>query len=57
MQDYLKSNGLSKAGAFTDKHHKAVRFSENFTKANLSFRPELAVAITAIIERIMMWNT
>ena len=57
VQDYLKSNGLSKAGAFTDKHHKAVRFSENFTKANLSFRPELAVAITAIIERIMMWNT
>jgi len=57
VQDYLRINGLSQASAFTDKHHKAVRFSENFTKAALSFRPELDVEMTAIIERLMMWNS
>jgi putative ATP-dependent endonuclease of OLD family len=57
VQDYLRNNRLSKADAFTDKHHKAVRFSENFTRANLSFRPELAVEMTEIVERLMKWNS
>ncbi|WP_095128727.1 ATP-dependent endonuclease [Pseudomonas sp. Irchel s3h14] len=57
VQDYLRNNHLSQAGSFTDKHHKAVKFSENFSKDNLSFRPELAVEMTAIIERLMMWNS
>lgn len=57
VQDYLRDNRLSIASAFTDKHHKAVRFSENFSKENLSFRPELAAEMNAIIERLMMWNS
>ncbi|CAI8961798.1 ATP-dependent nuclease [Pseudomonas sp. IT-P176] len=57
VQDYLRGNNLSKASAFTDKHHKAVKFTEAFTKENLSFRPELAVEMTAIIERLMKWNS
>ncbi|WP_095143150.1 ATP-dependent endonuclease [Pseudomonas sp. Irchel s3b6] len=57
VQDYMNHNRLSIAVAFADKHHKAVRFSENFSKENLSFRPELAVVMTEIIERLMMWNS
>lgn len=57
VQDYLRKNRLSTAAEFTDKHHKAVKFSENFSKANLSFRPELAAEMTAIIERLMIWNS
>lgn len=57
VQDYLKANKLSSATAFTDKHHKAVKFSENFSKENLSFRPELAVEMAAIIDRLRMWNS
>lgn len=57
VQDYLRSNNLSRAAEFTDKHHKAVKFSEAFSKENLSFRPELATEMTAIINRLMIWNS
>lgn len=57
IQDYLRNNNLSRAAEFTDKHHKAVKFSETFSKENLSFRPELSTEMTAIINRIMIWNS
>ncbi|WP_371916860.1 ATP-dependent endonuclease [Pseudomonas sp. B8(2017)] len=57
IQDYLKNNNLSRAAEFTDKHHKAVKFSEAFSKENLSFRPELSTEMTAIINRLMIWNS
>ncbi|MEJ5864679.1 ATP-binding protein [Pseudomonas farsensis] len=57
VQDYLKNNNLSRAAEFTDKHHKAVKFSETFSKENLSFRPELSMEMTAIINRLMIWNS
>nr|WP_228732782.1 AAA family ATPase [Pseudomonas sp. P42] len=57
VQDYLRSNDLSRAAEFTDKHHKAVKFSEAFSKENLSFRPELSTEMTAIINRLMIWNS
>lgn len=57
VQDYLKANNLSAASVFADKHHKAVRFSENFSKENLAFRPELAAEMGQIIDRLMVWNS
>ncbi|MDF3132779.1 ATP-dependent nuclease [Pseudomonas extremaustralis] len=57
VQDYLRNNNLSRAAEFTDKHHKAVKFSEAFSKDNLSFRPELGAEMTAIIQRLMIWNS
>lgn len=57
VQDYLRKHRLSEAAEFSGKHHKAVKYSDFFSKNNLSFRPELEVELNQIIERIMSWNS
>ncbi|WP_165392239.1 ATP-dependent nuclease [Pseudomonas tructae] len=57
IQDYLRDNNLSSAAEYSGKHHKAVKYSEVFSRENLSFRPELEVEMSEIVERIMLWNS
>ncbi|WP_052675609.1 ATP-dependent nuclease [Pseudomonas tussilaginis] len=57
VQDYLRANDLSRASEYRDKHHKAVEFSEHFTRENLEFRKELDTEMSRIIGRLMAWNS
>lgn len=56
IQDYLISNGISKAKSYTDKHNKAFAYAEHLTQQNLKFRPELEERISELVQKIRAWN-
>lgn len=53
---YLKTNKISKAKSYTDKHSKAFIYAEHLTKHNLTFRPELNEQLTRLVTKIHSWN-
>ena len=57
VQDFLRSQGLSKASEYRDKHHNAVRFAEHFSEKNLEFRPEIHKEMGLIIAKLADWNS
>ncbi|MGE8190021.1 ATP-dependent nuclease [Pseudomonas sp. NPDC086278] len=57
IQDYLRTNKISSAKDYTNKHSKAFAYAEYLTKENLSFRPELEEQVTALVKKIRAWNS
>jgi hypothetical protein len=56
IQDYLITNGISRAKDYTNKHSKAFAYAEHLTKGNLAFRPELEKELTELVAKIRTWN-
>lgn len=57
IQDYLRSNKISNAKEYTNKHAKAFAYAEHMTRNNLSFRPELEVQLIELVKKIRSWNS
>lgn len=57
IQDYLRSNKISNAKEYTNKHVKAFAYAEHMTRNNLSFRPELEVQLIELVKKIRSWNS
>lgn len=56
IAEYLKANKISTAKEYLEKHSKACRYVEHFTRDNLAFRPDLEEALKQICNRISRWN-
>ena len=57
IQDYLRSNNISSAKNYTNKHTKAFAYAEHMNKNNLSFRSELEEQLNELVKKIRLWNS
>ncbi len=57
IQDYLRTNRISNAKDYTNKHSKAFVYAEHLTRENLEFRAELHQQVTELVRKIRIWNS
>ncbi|MCY0107274.1 ATP-binding protein [Pseudomonas monsensis] len=57
IQDYLQKNNISDATNYTNKHSKAFKYAEYFSRENLAFRPELEQQMAELVKKIKTWNS